>query len=135
MDGRRDSLRIARTWRESHGFQRCGIGFGGPVDFTSQNVILSNHVDTWQDFPLASSIQRELDVPVVIDNDANLGALGEALYGAGIGYDPLFYVTLSTGIGGGLVIDGNVYRGADSYAGEIGHITVEPGGPVCLCGP
>ncbi len=84
------------------------IGFGGPVDFTSQNVILSNHVDTWQDFPLASSIQRELDVPVVIDNDANLGALGEALYGAGIGYDPLFYVTLSTGIGGGLVIDGNV---------------------------
>jgi glucokinase len=127
-------LSIARTWRESHGFQRCGIGFGGPVNFTSQKVTLSNHVDTWQDFPLASYIQNELDIPALIDNDANLGALGEALYGAGIGYDPLFYITLSTGIGGGLVIDGNVYRGADSYAGEIGHIIIKPGGPICLCG-
>src|SRR4029077_7771676 len=71
----------------------------------------------------------------VMDNDANLGALGEALYGAGRGYRPLFYMTLSTGIGGGIITDSeNIYRGADSYAGEIGHITVRPGGPECLCG-
>ena len=71
---------------------------------------------------------------MVMDNDANVGALGEALYGAGIGADPLFYMTLSTGIGGGIVTDGRVYRGADSYAGEIGHLNVEPEGPDCLCG-
>ena len=70
-----------------------------------------------------------------MDNDANAGALGEALYGAGRGYRPLFYMTLSTGIGGGIVLaDGSVYRGADSYAGEIGHLTVRPNGPFCLCG-
>src|ERR1035438_9245513 len=127
-------LSIARLWRESDGFDRCGIGFGGPVDFASQTVTLSTHVDAWQDFPLASCIKDELGVPAVIDNYANAGALGEALYGAGVGHDPLFYLTLSTGIGGGVIIGGEVYRGADSYAGEIGHITVRPGGPLCLCG-
>ncbi len=75
-----------------------------------------------------------LDCVPVIDNDANAGALGEALYGAGRGYRPLFYLTLSTGIGGGLVANDTVYRGADSYAGEIGHLTIRPGGPECLCG-
>jgi len=69
-----------------------------------------------------------------MDNDANVGGLGEAIYGAGAGHDPTFYVTLSTGIGGGVIIDGDPYRGADSYAGEIGHLTVRPEGPECLCG-
>jgi glucokinase len=69
-----------------------------------------------------------------MDNDANVGALGEGYYGAGVGFDPLFYMTLSTGIGGGIVSDGRIYRGADSYAGEVGHLTVCPDGPVCLCG-
>ncbi len=125
---------IAKLWRASDGFERCGIGFGGPVDFVSQKVALSMHVADWQGFPLASTIQEELDVPAVIDNDANVGALGEASYGAGAGFDPLFYMTLSTGIGGGIIAGGQVYRGADSYAGEIGHMTVRPGGPVCHCG-
>jgi glucokinase len=69
-----------------------------------------------------------------MDNDANAGAFGEALYGAGKEADPLFYMTLSTGIGGGIVSGGELYRGADSYAGEIGHLNVEPDGPDCLCG-
>ena len=70
-----------------------------------------------------------------MDNDANAGALGEALYGAGRGYRPLFYLTLSTGIGGGIDHARHcVYRGADSYAGEIGHLTIRPDGPECLCG-
>jgi glucokinase len=125
---------IAKPWRKESGFERCGVGFGGPVDFARQRVALSTHVADWQDFPLAAHLQAELGVPAVIDNDANAGALGEALQGAGAGCDPLFYVTLSTGIGGGLVTGGEVYRGADSYAGEIGHITVRPGGPRCLCG-
>jgi glucokinase len=69
-----------------------------------------------------------------MDNDANAGALGEAYFGAGRGFDPLFYMTLSTGIGGGIVAAGKVHRGADSYGGEIGHLTIRPGGPDCLCG-
>ena len=68
-----------------------------------------------------------------MDNDANVGALGEAHHGAGAGYDPLFYMTLSTGIGG-IVNGGTLYRGADAYAGETGHLTIRPDGPDCLCG-
>jgi glucokinase len=69
-----------------------------------------------------------------MDNDANVGAMGEAAYGAGRGCSPLFYMTLSTGIGGGIWEDGRIWRGADSYGGEIGHMTIRPDGPKCLCG-
>jgi glucokinase len=69
-----------------------------------------------------------------MDNDANTGALGEARFGAGKGCSPLFYMTISTGIGGGIYADGAVWRGADSYGGEIGHLTIRPEGPECLCG-
>lgn len=118
-----------------HGFDSCGIGFGGPVDFKRQRVMLSTHVDGWDDFDLPGRLTNLLGCVPVIDNDANAGALGEALYGAGRGHRPLFYMTLSTGIGGGIVTEQNsVYRGADSYAGEIGHLTVRPNGPQCLCG-
>ena len=83
---------------------------------------------------ISRRFRTELDVRAIMDNDANVGALGEAHYGAGPGYDPLFYMTLSTGIGGGIVHGGRVYRGSDSYAGEIGHLTIRPDGPECLCG-
>ena len=125
---------LARDWERRYAFDHCGIGFGGPVEFGRQRVARSTHVGGWLDFPLPSWIERELRVPAIMDNDANVGALGEAVYGAGAGYSPLFYMTLSTGIGGGIVVDGKVYRGADSYAGEIGHLTVRPDGPECLCG-
>jgi glucokinase len=123
--------KIARQWK----FDRCGVGFGGPVDFARQRVALSTHVAGWKDFPLVSRLEQMLGVTVIIDNDANAGALGEAVYGAGCGHLPMFYMTLSTGIGGGIVLsDGNVYRGNDSWAGEIGHLTIHPDGPECLCG-
>jgi glucokinase len=127
-------IAIARGWQQDLTFERCGVGFGGPVDFASQRVILSTHVEGWVDFPLLPRLQAELGLPAMMDNDANVGALGEALYGAGQGCDPLFYMTLSTGIGGGIVSRGQVLRGADSYAGEIGHLTIRPDGPSCLCG-
>jgi glucokinase len=115
-------------------FEQCGVGFGGPVEFEKQWVALSTHVGGWKDFYLSRYFEERFGVPVVMDNDANAGALGEGLYGAGRGCSPLFYMTLSTGIGGGILIDGHVQRGADSWAGEIGHLNIEPEGPDCLCG-
>jgi glucokinase len=123
------------VWKREAAIDRCGIGFGGPVDFPHQQVALSTHAGGWRSFPLTRYIQDLLGVPTVMDNDANAGALGEARYGAGAGSLPLLYVTLSTGIGGGIILsDGTLFRGADSWAGEIGHLTVRPGGPECLCG-
>jgi glucokinase len=125
---------IVAEWRRDFRFARCGVGFGGPVNFAEQRVALSTHVGGWRDFHLSAHLANLLGVPVVMDNDANVGALGEALYGAGCGFSPLFYMTLSTGIGGGIYSDGEIWRGADSYGGEIGHLTVRPDGPECLCG-
>ena len=126
---------IAGGWQTRRRIDRCGVGFGGPVEFNRQRIALSTHVGGWSDFDLPRGLEKSLGVLPVMDNDANVGSLGEALYGAGRGYRPLFYMTLSTGIGGGLITSGDsVYRGADSYAGEIGHLTIRPDGPVCLCG-
>jgi glucokinase len=121
---------LAGEWQ----FERCGIGFGGPVDFYDQRVALSTHVDGWRDFYLPRYLTERLGVPAIMDNDANVGGLGEGAHGAGVGHSPLFYVTLSTGIGGGILLDGKVVRGADSWAGELGHINIVPDGPECLCG-
>jgi glucokinase len=125
---------MTRAWRADLTFDNCGVGFGGPVDFAAQRVALSTHVGGWRDFPLTAHLENELGIRVIMDNDANVGAIGEATHGAGQGADPLFYMTLSTGIGGGIYFAGNVWRGADSYAGEIGHLTIRPDGPQCLCG-
>lgn len=127
---------IVSEWRERKDFvaDRAAIGFGGPVDFCHQTITLSTHVAGWQSFPLLDRIEQIVGVRPVVDNDANVGALGEYYFGAGKGADPLFYMTLSTGIGGGIVWRGQVYRGADSFAGELGHQTIRPDGPECLCG-
>ena len=125
---------IVRLWRAEIPIERCGIGFGGPVDFAAQRVVLSTHVSGWNDFDLCGFLRDTSGAPVVMDNDANAGAIGEAEFGAGRGCSPLFYMTLSTGIGGGIYEGGRVWRGADSYSGEIGHLTIRPDGPECLCG-
>ncbi|HEY0604647.1 MAG TPA: ROK family protein [Herpetosiphonaceae bacterium] len=124
----------ARLWQQQIELVRCGVGFGGPVHFAEQRVVLSTHVGGWQNFRLSEFLAQQLGLPTITDNDANVGALGEGFFGAGIGYDPLLYLTISTGIGGGLLAGGRVYHGADSYAGEIGHLTIRPDGPECLCG-
>jgi glucokinase len=125
---------IARAWQIETPIDRCGIGFGGPVIFKDQRVALSTHVGGWRDFQLTDWVRDLLGVPAIMDNDANAGALGEGRFGAGRGCSPLFYMTLSTGIGGGICEDGRIWRGADSYGGEIGHLTIRPDGPPCLCG-
>lgn len=122
---------LAREWMP---FDRVAIGFGGPVNFATQVIATSTHVGGWQGFPLTAYLRDALGVPVIMDNDANVGAIGEAEYGAGRGADPVFYMTLSTGIGGGIYSNGSVWRGADFFAGEIGHLTIHPDGKDCLCG-
>jgi glucokinase len=125
---------IVNSWGAGGTLASVGIGFGGPVNFATQSVVLSTHVGGWEGFDLVETVKRSFGAPVLMDNDANVGALGEGLHGAGKGCRPLFYMTLSTGIGGGILTDNGVYRGADSYAGEIGHLTIRPDGPDCLCG-
>jgi glucokinase len=125
---------IIAGWRRDLAFEACGIGFGGPVDYAAQRVVLSTHVGGWRDFDLCGFVREAAGAPAIMDNDANVGAIGEAEFGAGKGFSPLFYMTLSTGIGGGIYENGRVWRGADSYGGEIGHLTIRPDGPDCLCG-
>jgi glucokinase len=111
-----------------------GVSFGGPVDAARGVVLLSYHVPGWENAPLRQWLEARLDVPAAVDNDANAGALGEWHFGAGQGCDSLLYVTASTGIGGGWIVNGGLYRGADGMAGEIGHVVIQPGGPECTCG-
>lgn len=125
---------ILDEWTRHTAFDACGIGFGGPVNFEEQTVEQSTHVGGWEGFPLTRHIEELLGVPVIMDNDANVGALGEYHYGAGRRCSPLFYMTISTGIGGGILLNGENVRGADGWAGEIGHINILPDGPECLCG-
>ncbi len=111
-----------------------GVSFGGPVDATTGTVRLSHHVPGWENIPLKDLLEEEFGIPVSVDNDANVAALGEQRFGAGQGYNSLFYITISTGVGGGWILNGQPWRGAGGMAGEIGHIVVDPYGPVCLCG-
>jgi glucokinase len=125
---------IGGAWARQEPLAAIGVGFGGPVNFERQQVVLSTHVGGWSDFDLPAWLRRRFAAPVVMDNDANAGALGEGFFGAGRDARPLFYMTLSTGIGGGILTAHGLYRGADSYAGEIGHLNILPDGPACLCG-
>jgi glucokinase len=99
-----------------------GVGFGGPTDDATQSVIKSHHIAGWDGFPLAEWVSRLVGVPAVICNDADVAGLAEALYGAGRGVSPIFYITVGSGIGGGLIIDGQIYRGVGRGAGEVGHL-------------
>ncbi|MDA0745041.1 MAG: ROK family protein [bacterium] len=112
----------------------CGIGFGGPVDFGAQRIVNSTHVPGWDGVPLPEIVEEKLGVPAVVDNDANVGGLGEFTFGAGRGGRNIVYYTVSTGIGGGIVLDGRIYRGSNGNAGELGHVPILLDGPPCDCG-
>jgi glucokinase len=111
-----------------------GVSFGGPVDAAQGLVLLSHHVPGWEKAPLREWLEERLGVPTAVDNDANVAALGEHRFGAGQGCDSLMYITVSTGVGGGWILNGRPWRGSEGMAGEIGHMIVDPDGPVCLCG-
>src|SRR5438552_7096251 len=101
-----------------------GIGFGGPVDDATHTIIKSHQIEGWDNFPLAQWISELLGLPTVLGNDADVAGLGEALFGAGKGLSPIFYVTIGSGIGGGFILDGEIYRGCGRGAAEIGHLRV-----------
>jgi glucokinase len=101
-----------------------GIGFGGPVDDATQTAIKSHQIEGWDNFPLADWISELLGWPAVLGNDADVAGLAEALFGAGKGLSPIFYITIGSGIGGGLIINGEIYRGCGRGAAEIGYLRV-----------
>ena len=111
-----------------------GVSFDGPLDPCSGRPIASYHVPGWEIIDLSARIEDRFGVPCVIENDANAATLGEGLYGAGRGLHSMLYMTISTGIGGGLFLGGELYRGVRGLAGEIGHMCVERDGPLCACG-
>lgn len=112
-----------------------GVGLGVPNGHHGRGTIEHPPNLPWPGVsPLAALVTERTGLPAVLDNDANVAALGEALFGAGRGEDHFALVTLGTGIGGGIVIDGRVLRGADGFAAEVGHLLVQPGGRTCGCG-
>lgn len=116
------------------GVRAAGISSPGPLDPRRGVVLNPPNLPCWRDYPLARACTRALGLAVRLENDANAAALGEAKWGAGRGYGAVFYATLGTGIGAGLVLDGRIYRGRTGAAVEAGHLSLERRGPRCGCG-
>ena len=112
----------------------AGVGCGGPLDRGRGLILSPANLPGWDEFPIVELIRERLGVPVVLDNDANAAALAEHEYGAGRGARNMVYLTISTGIGGGLILGGRLIHGVGDAAGEVGHMIVEPGGHPCGCG-
>lgn len=110
------------------------LGFPGIVDSEKGVVHQSPHFRDWKDLEVLSYFKKELPWPVVVDNDANLAALGEGWKGAGQGLKNFVMLTFGTGVGGGIVVDGKLLHGDRGFAGEVGHICIESEGPECACG-
>jgi glucokinase-like ROK family protein len=124
---------------ESTGINRekvlgVGLGVPGPIDMESGTLGSTAILPGWSGINPRQELTDRLGVPVQVDNDANLGALGELVWGSGRGVKDLAYIKVASGVGAGLVIDGRIYRGPGGTAGEIGHITLDESGPVCRCG-
>lgn len=111
-----------------------GVGIPGPVDATLNMLVAPPRMAGWGGVDVTGILRAALGTPVLLNNDANLGALAESRYGAAIGASDFTYVKVGTGIGCGLVIDGKIYRGSSGVAGEFGHFTVLKDGPLCACG-
>jgi len=112
----------------------AGVGFGGPVDADKGVALRSHNAPGWRRAPLKSAFEDRLGVPVLLENDANAAAWGEYVCSYSSRYRHVFYMTISTGVGGGIIADGRLYRGQKGLSGEIGHVIVHPDGPECACG-
>jgi glucokinase len=116
------------------GIHSIGICAPGPLDPKTGVVLNPPNLPCWRDFPLAEKLVSMYHVPVKVDNDANAAALAETRWGAARGYRYVFYATIGTGIGSGIVLDGRIYHGNTGSAGEGGHVSIDYSGPICGCG-
>ncbi len=128
-------MEIKRMVEEARGrLISVGVGCGGPLDRGRGLILSPPNLPGWDQFPIVGILEEAFKVPVLLDNDANAAALGEYKYGAGRGFKNIVYITISTGIGGGIIIGGEIVHGVGDGAGEVGHITVREDDPVCGCG-
>jgi len=111
-----------------------GIGAPGAVDIRTGTVHYLTNIPDWREVPLGNILKKRLGIPVFVDNDVNVMALGEVYFGAGKGAVNMLCITLGTGVGGGLILDGKLYRGSTYAAGEFGHVPINMDGPKCKCG-
>ncbi|OQX62596.1 MAG: hypothetical protein B5M51_05795 [Anaerolinea sp. 4484_236] len=125
---------IEQVIPENETLDAIGIAAPGPLDPRTGIIIETPNIQEWKNFPLVEKLSSHFGCPVYLGNDANLAALGEWRYGAGQGHDHLLYLTISTGVGGGVVSDGHLLEGRQGLAAELGHVTVLADGPVCSCG-
>ena len=128
--------RLVAELRDSapSGVAALGVGVPGLVNPQTGRVVISSDIPSVVREDLRASLAQTSGLPVALDNDANAGALGEYAAGAGRASRNMFYVTIGTGIGGALILDGRLWRGASGFAGEFGHITIDPEGVECTCG-
>jgi len=126
-----ESIKQVASGRDIAGI---GIGAAGACDVATGVITFSPNLPGWHDIPLKDAIQREFNLPVHLENDATAAALGEHCFGGAVGIDNLIYICVGTGIGGGILIGGQLYHGASGSAGEIGHMTIDINGPRCPCG-
>jgi len=125
---------LAKAGLQQGDLAAVGICSPGPCDIGVGVICSAPNLPGWQDVPICRYVEERMGVPTRLENDATAAAVGEHVYGAGRGCRHVIYMTVSTGIGGGLVIDGRLYRGATGVAAELGHMTIDPHGPVCGCG-
>lgn len=122
---------LAETGTE---LKAVGIGCPGPIDIERGLALSPSNLPDWIEFPIVELVKQRFGVITVLDNDANAAALGEYFYGAGRGFRDVFYVTISTGIGGAIICEGRLHHGVGASAGEVGHTIVVPNGLPCRCG-
>ena len=125
---------LSDKYRKSAALLGIGIGVPGIIDMQTGLLRESPNLPGWADYPVRAEIERRLNTIVILENDANVAALGEQWLGAARDYSDMAMLTLGTGVGGGIVMNGLIWRGANGMAGELGHTTVEPDGHPCGCG-
>jgi len=125
---------MANTGIDKSEIEGVGLGFAGTVNGPAGLVYVSSNLPEWHLMPLRDIISERLGLPVILENDANVVAVGEHMYGAGVGFDNMCYVCFSTGYGLGIIIDGQLFRGTTGTAGELSHIVLEDNGYDCTCG-
>jgi glucokinase len=125
---------LAEKYKNSSSMLGIGIGVPGIIDMQTGLLRESPNLPGWADYPVRAEIERRLKTVVILENDANVAAFGEKWLGAAKEHDDMAMLTLGTGVGGGLVLDGKIWRGMNGMAGEFGHTTVEPEGQKCGCG-